>query len=89
LAGEIRVFAPTVVAGNALAAFAADWPAGGEQLLPDTRATAAAIAQLAAREFVQGRAIAASQARPLYVRDRVAQTIEDRARARQAEGTVG
>lgn len=84
LAADIRAFAPAVVAGNALAAFADSWPAGREELLPDLRASAAAIGRLAVRAFSDGRALAPTEARPLYVRDRVALTVEDRRRAREA-----
>ena len=88
LAGNIRAFAPAIVAGNALRVFADSWPAGHEELMPDLRASAGAIAALAARAWVEGRAVTPAEARPLYVRDRVAQTIEDRMRTRLAAGAA-
>lgn len=83
LAENVRAFAPAVVAGNALSAFTESWPAGQEQLLPDLRASAGAIAVLAARAWHEGRTVAPAEARPVYVRDRVALTVQDRLQARQ------
>ena len=84
LAAEIRAFAPSVVAGNALTVFADSFPVGREELLPDLRASASAVCELAARAWREGRTVAPADARPLYVRDRVALTIDDRMRAREA-----
>jgi tRNA threonylcarbamoyladenosine biosynthesis protein TsaB len=70
-----------LVAGNALAVFAADWPVEAPwQALSDLRVGAAEIARLARIDAARGLAVAPAQAMPLYVRDHVALTIEERQR---------
>lgn len=81
LLDELRPHAPQVVAGNALSAFDLNWDTLAAQLMPQLRADAAAIAVLAQQAWAQGQRLAPAQARPLYVRDRVAQTIEERQRS--------
>lgn len=77
-------WSPDVVAGDALSAFAnlaghvASW-----ERLPELRASAASIAALALAEWCAGRTVAPREAAPLYVRDRVASTVDER-RAAQA-----
>jgi tRNA threonylcarbamoyladenosine biosynthesis protein TsaB len=77
-------WSPDVVAGDALNAFeelaghAAAW-----QRLPDVHASAAPIAALALEAWRAGRTVAPREAAPLYVRDRVALTVDER-RAAQA-----
>ena len=70
--------APDLVAGNALRSF----PEVAAGLVctaaADVRASAASIARLAAVEFARGRAVAPELAAPIYVRDRVALTIDER-----------
>lgn len=72
-------WAPDLVAGDALRAFAelaahrASW-----QRLPQLRASAAPIAALALEEWRAGRSVAPHEAAPLYVRDRVALTVDER-----------
>jgi tRNA threonylcarbamoyladenosine biosynthesis protein TsaB len=44
---------------------------------------AGAVARLAARRFARGAGIAAEQAAPLYLRDKVALTTEERQKARR------
>jgi tRNA threonylcarbamoyladenosine biosynthesis protein TsaB len=63
------------VAGNA---FVTAPPPGDWQLVPDVRASAGAVAHLAIRRLEAGGAIAPHLAAPLYVRDRVALTIDER-----------
>jgi tRNA threonylcarbamoyladenosine biosynthesis protein TsaB len=69
-----------LVAGDALVSHAAVWPAtapwrSSRELL----ARAAWIARLGAADFVAGRFMAPALAAPLYVRDRVALTVAERA----------
>lgn len=77
-------WSPDVVAGDALSAFPelAGHVAGWERL-PDLRASAASIAVLALDAWRAGRTVAPHVAAPLYVRDRVALTVDER-RAVQA-----
>lgn len=70
-----------LIAGNALTAFASVWrPAA--RVRPEVRITATAIAVLAEAELRAGRALAPADARPVYVRDRVALTVEERMRVK-------
>ena len=84
LTEELRPYAPQVVAGNAFL----EGTALTAQCLPQVRADARAIAVLAQQAWLRGEALPAAQARPLYVRDRVAQTIEERKRARTTTTTT-
>jgi tRNA threonylcarbamoyladenosine biosynthesis protein TsaB len=73
-----RGLRPDLVAGNALLALPGlaarlDCPAA-----PDARASAAAIAAIGCARHGQGAVLPPEQAAPLYVRDRVALTIEER-----------
>lgn len=65
------------LAGNGLEVYATRLPAGGERIaaLP----TAQALLRLAPRVLADGGAHPAAQALPLYIRDKVAQTTEERA----------
>ncbi len=78
LAGICRRHAPDLVAGNALRAFPQVAAQLTFELAPDAGAGAASIARLAMRRFAEGGAVPAEQAAPLYVRDRVALTIDER-----------
>jgi tRNA threonylcarbamoyladenosine biosynthesis protein TsaB len=73
-----RQQAPDLLAGNALRAFPAASAEVGCAMAPDVCASAADIATLALSDFAAGRARPAAQAAPIYVRDRVALTIEER-----------
>jgi len=67
-----------LVAGDALGVFPEAWaglPAGP---LAELRGNAGDIARLARIDVALGRAVPAAQAMPLYVRDRVALTIDER-----------
>jgi tRNA threonylcarbamoyladenosine biosynthesis protein TsaB len=75
-----------LIAGDALAAIADELPRVAA--LPQARASARWIAALALDEFAHGRTVAPAQAAPLYVRDRVALTLDER-RARAAQTTEG
>jgi len=78
LAAICRRHAPDLVAGNALRSF----PEAAAQLscalAPDVRASAASIARLATRKFIAGEAAPADRVAPVYVRDRVALTVDER-----------
>jgi len=90
-AGEARLMAPEDVvvppgwtlAGNAFAAYGARLPAGAprQEALP----TAAALLRLAPGLLAAGAAVPAERAWPLYVRDKVAQTMAERAAAKKAQ----
>jgi tRNA threonylcarbamoyladenosine biosynthesis protein TsaB len=68
-----------LVAGNALTEFASDWPESVSwQALPSVRASAADVARLARIDAERGLAVPPAQAMPVYVRDHVALTIEER-----------
>ncbi|MBT2324929.1 tRNA (adenosine(37)-N6)-threonylcarbamoyltransferase complex dimerization subunit type 1 TsaB [Variovorax paradoxus] len=84
-AGEAELLAPEdvelppgwVLAGNAFAAYGERLPAGAarHEVLP----TATAMLRLAPELLAAGLAVAPAEAWPLYVRDKVAQTTEERA----------
>lgn len=78
LAEICRRHAPDLVAGNALQSFPEVAAALACALAPDARASAATIATLAARKFAAGGAVPAERAAPVYVRDRVALTVDER-----------
>jgi tRNA threonylcarbamoyladenosine biosynthesis protein TsaB len=66
------------VAGDALRIFPDVWGDDAAKRLPDVRGSAADIARLARIDFARGREVLAADAMPLYVRDRVALTVEER-----------
>lgn len=71
-----------IVAGNALTAFSGTWPPHKSWVaLPDLTPSAASIAHLARVDTAHGLTLAPEQAAPVYVRDHVALTIEERRRA--------
>lgn len=78
--------AEVLLAGNALAAYGARL--GAWALAPAQAAalpTAAAMLRLAPALLADGRAVPAEEALPLYVRDKVAQTTEERAAQRDVQ----
>ncbi len=92
--GEPRLLAPEAVlapagwalAGNAFQAYGARLPADAvrHEVLP----TAAALLRLCPALLAAGRTVAPADAWPLYVRDKVAQTTEERLRIRQDAATA-
>ena len=70
---------PAQVAGSALTAFADRLPWGNARRWPTCHDRADALGRLAQAAWDQGEAIAADQALPIYLRDKVAQTTAERA----------
>jgi tRNA threonylcarbamoyladenosine biosynthesis protein TsaB len=70
---------PGVVAGSALSAFGPALPCGQAQVLPDALPRATAMLPLAAVLWDRGGAVDAALALPVYLRDKVAQTMAERA----------
>jgi tRNA threonylcarbamoyladenosine biosynthesis protein TsaB len=60
---------------------------GGVRVVDDAWPRADAVAEVAAMRFAQGRAVPASEAAPLYVRDKVALDVSEQQRLRQARDT--
>lgn len=86
----IAALKPQVLAGDALTVFApALAPVAVAQRLPQVRAGAGAVARLACVGLSRGRALPAAQAMPVYVRDRVALTIDERQTAQAASSAAG
>ena len=81
LAAIWREAPPTLVAGNALAAFAGRLATGAAATLAEAAPSARALLRLAERAWAEGAAVDAALALPLYVRDKVAQTEAERAAA--------
>jgi tRNA threonylcarbamoyladenosine biosynthesis protein TsaB len=80
---------PQHVAGTALSAFAGRLQTGDSACQVDALPRAAALLRLAASQWVQGRTLDAAAALPVYLRDKVAQTMEERAATRRlASGAV-
>ena len=68
-----------IVAGNALAVFSGIWPHDTAWVaMADVAPSAASIARLARFDAARGLSIPPEQAAPLYVRDQVALTIDER-----------
>jgi tRNA threonylcarbamoyladenosine biosynthesis protein TsaB len=74
----VRESGIALVAGDALTVFADVWTGLAVDRCPSARAGAAEIARLAQIDFLRGRAVRAAEAMPVYVRDRVALTIDER-----------
>lgn len=83
-AAQAEAAGADTLAGDALAVEAAAFAASRAQRLPTLTAAAADIARLARAAFLRGEALPPAQAMPLYVRNQVAQTIEERLAARAA-----
>ena len=76
-----------IVAGNALAVFSAVWPHESCRItLPDATSSAASIAILARFDAARGLTVPPEQAAPIYVRDHVALTIEERRKVGASPG---
>jgi tRNA threonylcarbamoyladenosine biosynthesis protein TsaB len=70
---------PVVVAGSALSAFGSALPCGQAQVVPDALPRATVMLPLAAALWDRGGAVDAALALPVYLRDKVAQTMAERA----------
>jgi tRNA threonylcarbamoyladenosine biosynthesis protein TsaB len=79
LAELLTQWQPQVIAGDALHAFETAWPSSHRATrLPDLAADASMIAELARIDLAAGRAVAARDAAPEYVRNQVALTLAQR-----------
>ena len=77
--GLIAQWRPQLIAGDALRAFESAWlSANGAIRMPDAAADASMVAELARIDLAAGRAVAARDAAPEYVRDQVALTVAQR-----------
>ncbi len=76
--------APLQVAGSAIGAFGDRLPWGPARLWPHCADRAAALGRLAGAAWLQGQALSADQALPLYLRDKVAFTTAERLAQRAA-----
>ncbi|HMC16922.1 MAG TPA: tRNA (adenosine(37)-N6)-threonylcarbamoyltransferase complex dimerization subunit type 1 TsaB [Albitalea sp.] len=83
-----RSDAPQVVAGSALAAFGAALCTGDAVRVPDALPRARALLTLAEAAWRAGAAVDAALALPLYVRDKVAQTMAEREAMRRAKSSA-
>jgi tRNA threonylcarbamoyladenosine biosynthesis protein TsaB len=77
---------PAVIAGNALTVFAGRLATTGAGLAPAATPSALALLRLAGQAWANGAAVDPALALPLYVRDNVAQTTEQRELARRQKG---
>jgi tRNA threonylcarbamoyladenosine biosynthesis protein TsaB len=84
LAARWSAAPPRAVAGNATSAFGEDLPTHGALLSIDVADRAGALLSLSRCAFADGAVIAPEHAAPLYLRDKVALTTEERAVARRA-----
>lgn len=72
-----------VAAGNAWGIYAKRWPAALTAPQLSAMPTAAALLRLAPQAWAQGLAVPPEEALPLYIRDKVAQTTQERLQAKQ------
>lgn len=77
---------PAAIAGNALSVFSGRLPDTGAPTVPALADRAAALGRLAVKAWRHGGAADPAAALPLYLRDKVAQTTEERARERALKG---
>ena len=73
-----------VAAGNAWKIYPKRWPVALTALQLHAMPTAAALLRLAPQAWAQGLAVPPEDALPLYIRDKVAQTTEERLQAKEA-----
>jgi tRNA threonylcarbamoyladenosine biosynthesis protein TsaB len=85
LAARWQALPPATVAGSAVAAFGERLPLAAAHLVPAERDRAAALATLARLAWAAGRGVPPEQALPLYLRDKVALTTDERARVAAAK----
>jgi tRNA threonylcarbamoyladenosine biosynthesis protein TsaB len=76
--------APTIVAGSALAAFGERLATGSWRREPEAWPSGQALLDLALQRHAEGAMVPAEQARPAYVRDKVALTTAEREAGRRA-----
>jgi tRNA threonylcarbamoyladenosine biosynthesis protein TsaB len=76
---------PSCVAGSALAQLGQRLECGAALRRPATRSRAAALARLAEAAWADGATLDAALALPVYLRDKVAQTMAERAAAQLAK----
>jgi tRNA threonylcarbamoyladenosine biosynthesis protein TsaB len=76
---------PGLVAGSALDAFGDRLALGTAATVPRDRSRAAALIDVAQQLFTEGRTVDAMHALPVYLRDKVAQTTQEREAARLAK----
>jgi tRNA threonylcarbamoyladenosine biosynthesis protein TsaB len=69
---------PVLVAGSALGVFGERLNTGSATTLGSEGSRAAALAEVALQQWAEGRAVEASQALPVYLRDKVALTTRER-----------
>ena len=84
-----RAEPPQRVAGNALPVFADRLQAGAALLFPQALPRATSMLLLARALWLQGGAVDAALALPLYLRDKVAQTTLEREATRAAKEAAG
>ncbi|MEO7127431.1 MAG: tRNA (adenosine(37)-N6)-threonylcarbamoyltransferase complex dimerization subunit type 1 TsaB [Rhodoferax sp.] len=84
---NLQARAGWALAGNVFAAYGARLPRQDVPLL-EALPTAAALLRLAPSLIAAGQAVAADQALPLYIRDKVAKTTDERAAERAARSPV-
>jgi tRNA threonylcarbamoyladenosine biosynthesis protein TsaB len=84
LAARWRDAPPDAVAGSAVQPFAHRLPFGAAITQPHSDDRAAALLELALQHHADGQCVAAADALPLYLRDKVAMTTAERAAARAA-----
>ncbi|PIT71674.1 tRNA (adenosine(37)-N6)-threonylcarbamoyltransferase complex dimerization subunit type 1 TsaB [Limnohabitans sp. B9-3] len=72
-----------IAAGNAWGVYAGRWPEAFTAPQITALPTASALLRLAPQAWAQGRAVPPEEALPLYIRDKVAQTTEERMLAKQ------
>jgi tRNA threonylcarbamoyladenosine biosynthesis protein TsaB len=84
LAARWRAEPPGAVAGSAVQAFAGRLPFGAAITQPQIDDRAAALLELALQHHADGAFVAAAEALPLYLRDKVALTTAERAVTRAA-----
>jgi tRNA threonylcarbamoyladenosine biosynthesis protein TsaB len=89
LAALWRAGPPQAIAGNALVAFAGRLATAGAALAPTATPSALAMLRLAEQAWADGAALEPALALPLYVRDNVAQTTEEREHARSSREPSG
>jgi tRNA threonylcarbamoyladenosine biosynthesis protein TsaB len=78
LAARWRAEPPAIIAGTASDVFGERLPTRGARTIAQEHSRAAALAALAVEAWRRGEGVAAAQAHPLYLRDKVAFTVAER-----------